>query len=419
MHYFLFLLYFIGACFVVPRIPFVKKSGLPWGTIITLFTIKVAAGMIAGWLSYHYGQPNDYWGLHREGLIEYNILLTHPIEFFKDIFHSQYNNDYGGFFSSAQSYWNDLRTIIVIKLIALCNILSRGNFYTNTLIFNVFGIIGPVAFYRTFINIFPTKKTAIIIGSFLLPSTLLFSSAMHKDLIVFTCLGLFLYSFYFISTTALTFKKGIVISISLVALLLMRNFLFIALIPAVAGFILSYRLKVAPIKIFITIYLLIFSFLVVSPIISTSFQPLRMISQRQEDFLKLEKVASQLPMNNLEPSLKSFLSNSPQAINHGFLRPYLWDKGGKFTPFWSIELTIFFFIAILSTIQGNLKIIFKNRFLLFLLCFTISMFILIGYIVPNSSTIIRYKCIYMPLIIIPLLALIKKNNPVVELHKTN
>ncbi len=407
MNYFLFLLYLAAACLIVTRIPFVKKAGLSTKTILILFIVRLAAGIIAVWLPAYFSLPNDYWSLHRESLIEYDILLNKPKLFFLDIFQSNYSNEYGGFFSTTNSFWNDLRTTLVIKILAICNIFSRGFIYTNTLFFNILGILGPVAFYRIFKDMFPDKKSAVLIGSFLLPSTLFFSSAMHKDLIVFTFLGLFFYALYFIIREKASYKKSFILVSSLVILLLMRNFLFIALIPALLSLTISNKFsKSTPLKSFIFVYSSMLVILLLISFFFPSIQPLAIISNRQHDFMHLDKAASQLTVNNLEPTIGSFLSNLPQALNHGFLKPYLWDKGGKFTPYWAIELFIYIIIFIMALFRGNIKILFRNHFLLFCIFFCFTIFLLIGYIVPNSSSIVRYKSTYLPLIITPLLAAI-------------
>lgn len=372
--------------------------------ILVLFLARLSAGVFAVWLPGYFSVSNDYQSLQHEGLIEYKILLSDPQAFILDIFQSKYENGYGGFFSTNQSFWNDLRTTLITKLLGICNVFSRGFIYTNTLFFNILGILGPVAFFRVFTNIFPEKKSGIIIGCFLLPSTIFFTSALHKDLIVFTFLGLLVYTIYFSLIEGVSFKRLMLIIFSLLMLLFMRNFLFIAILPALFAWILSNTFRnIPPHKIFIFTYssLMVLFFLV--PLFFPHLQVLEIITRRHDDFMKLEKAASQLPTIYLQPTVGSFISNLPRAINHGFARPYVWDHGGRFTPYWSVELLFYFIITVIAVFRRNIQSIFLNRFLLFCVFFSFTMFLLTGYIVPNSGSIIRYKCIYLPLVITPLL----------------
>ncbi|MBU3715063.1 MAG: hypothetical protein FGM46_08970 [Ferruginibacter sp.] len=412
MSYLFFSIYLIAGLFIIIRIPFIKKSGLSVGVLALLLMIKITAGLLAVWLPYHYAQPNDYWPLHNESINEYHLLWNDPKTFIGNIFYSPYGNHHTGFFSVVGSYWNDLRTNLVIKILALFNVASRENIYINVLLLNIIGFIGPIALYRTFITILPGKSIAVLTACFLLPSTIFFTSAPGKDLIIFTALSLFIYGIYFSVTQKANWKKGILILLSLLILLLMRNYVVVALIPAAVSFVLGYRKKISPLKINLWMYSLLLLLMVVIPMLNHSIQPLQIISKRQQAFLALEKAASQLPMDTLQPNPKSFLQNLPQAINHGFARPYPWDKGGKFTPFWSVEILGTILLMAFGMIKRNRSILYRNHFLFFLLSFSIIMFVLTGYIVPNSSSIVRYKCIYLPLLITPVLCILfdKRNN---------
>ena len=408
MYYFLFTLYLAIACLLIIRIPFIKDSGLTSGLIWALFLVKIFAGLLLGWMSQKfYPQGNDYWGLNIAGLDEYRVLLSNPKRFIGDIFISPYPNGYAGFFDATGTYWNDLKNNLIIKLLACCNIFSRGNYYINSLFFNFIGFFGPVALYRVFADIFRQKKWLNICGCFLLPSTLYFTSGIHKDLVVFTMLGLFSYALYFSIQKKLTLPYFFSICITFFSLLLMRNFLAIAIVPAGIAFILTQRSRLNKPAIFILTYcvgfLILFSFQLLKP----SFQPLKIISQRQRDFIDLPYAASQLNKQILEPTLTSLVKNTPEALNHSLLRPYLWEHPTIFLIPLAIELFIYqvlFGIMIIWHHKTNGQI---NAFILFGLFLTISMLLFTGYIVPNIGSIVRYRSIYLPFLLTPVLCSIK------------
>jgi hypothetical protein len=183
--YILFVFYLLLFCWLATRISFVKNSGICTKHVVILFFIKIMAGLAIGWLSINiYGKGNDYWDVNREGWIEYQLLWSNPKEYFTNIFQSQYTQGYAGLFDSFQSFWNDLRNNIIIKFISVCNIFTRGNYYCNSIFFNFFCFLGHVAFYRVFIQIFKKQQRAVIIGCFLLPSMLYFTSGIQKDGII-------------------------------------------------------------------------------------------------------------------------------------------------------------------------------------------------------------------------------------------
>ncbi len=362
--------------------------------------------MALGWISNHYSYYNDYWGLNRDGWAEHQLLRSDPQEFIRNIFYSPYDH-YGGFFNSVGSYWNDLKNNLILKLLALFDFFSRGNYYINSLFFNCFGFFAHIAFYRVFIHLFPGKKWQAVIGCFLLPSTLYFSSGIHKDLIVFTMLGLYCYSLYFSLQHRFTPKRVFFLLVAMLAILLTRNFLLIALIPASFALVLSQKRKWNPILCFSGVYAIGITFLLLLQWAIPAFEPLKIITQKQYDFLQLPAAASQLPMQTLQPDAISIFKQIPIAFNHGFLRPYLWEPAGRFSFFFALEIIIYLFLLLLLVLRKDDRHSFNRPFLLFAIFFAVSMIIITGLIIPNSSSIVRYKSLYLPLLITPILCCIR------------
>ena len=407
MYYLLFTFYLAIGCFFVTRISFIKKTGLAAGLILILFLLKIFAGILIGWMSQKfYPQGSDYWGLNVAGWEEYQLMLSNPKRFFTDIFSSSYQNGYDGFFKSSGSYWNDLKNSLIIKLLACCNIFSRGNYYINSLFFNFAGFFAHVALYRVFADIFRNKKWPVIIGCFLLPSTLYFSSGIHKDLVVFTLLAIYCYALYFSLQNKLTVKYLFAICFTLIALLFIRNFVALALIPSSIAFVISKKLKFNKPVIFISVYLTGFLILLLLQLVRPAVQPLKIITQKQQDFLELPYASTQLETRALEPTLKSFLINTPQALNHSLLRPYVWEHPTKFLIPLAIELFIYqaLFIIMLTWYQKNTVPL--NVFILFGSFLSISLLLFIGFIVPNMGSIVRYRSLYLPFLITPVLCYI-------------
>lgn len=159
--------------------------------------LKIAAGILLGWTALHfYGNGNDYWDLNRESWNEYQLMFNDPGRYLTNLFTSDYEGGYGGVFSSHDSYWNDLRGNIIIKLLSVFNIFSRGDYYINSLFFNSLIFFGHVMLYRLFIQLYPGKDILVITGCFLLPSLLYFSSGIHKDGMVFLMMSIFIYAIF-------------------------------------------------------------------------------------------------------------------------------------------------------------------------------------------------------------------------------
>ena len=405
MSYLLFAIYFVLCCWMMTRISFIRKTGIEPRVIIALFALKVLAGIAIGWISLHYyGTGNDYWDVNREGYKEYQLLLSNPGEYFSNFFRSDYPHGYSGFFDSFQSFWNDLRNNLVIKLVSIFNLVSQGNYYINSLFFNSLIFFGHAALYRVFIHRYRAQRMAVIIGCFLLPSTLYFTSGIQKDGIVFALMAMLVYAVYFSLEQKFTAKRVFVILFSFGFLLLFRNYVFIVLLLAVPAWILARRIRWRPVYTFTLIFgiaaVLLFSIQYIFP----SINPLNTIVQKQADFLGLFASGTQIEMHPLTPDLAGFAKQAPLALNHVFLRPYLFELPSQILLPMNIELFIYqLLFLVFLFFRTKTESPDRGAMTCFLLFSIFSLFLFIGYIVPNLGSLVRYRSIYLPFLITPML----------------
>ena len=406
MNYLLFTVYLIILCWLLLRVPFFKNTGINSKVLLGLFLIKIVAGIAIGWISIHiYGPGNDYWDVNDFAREEYKLLFTDPARYFSNLFTSDYQHGYSGMFSSGDSYWNDLRGNIVIKMVSVFNILSRGDYYINSLFFNFVIFFGHIILYRLFIQLYPGRKWLLIIGCFLLPSTLYFSSGIHKDGLVFLLLAVLIYSIYqSILKNRFPLKRILLICTSLALIFLVRNFIFLALLPAFFAWILCVKTKWPAGWTFAAVYLLTAVLAFNISLVTTKINPLEIITAKQFEYMKLQGAATKIELTPLKPDFKSFAANAPRALNHSLLRPYLWEwTPGSLIPL-SVELLMYQVLLIFFIFFRRKDISQVHMpFLLFATCFSLSVFLFIGYIVPNLGSIVRYRSLYLPFIITPLL----------------
>ncbi len=402
----LFVVYLVVFCLILGKISFVRNARINSKLLIGLFLLKILAGIVIGWISLNiYGEGNDYWEINKEAWKEYQLLFTEPAKYFTNIFTSDYPGGYTGLFSSFNSYWNDLKGNILIKIISVFNFFSRGDYYINSLFFNFFIFFGHITLFRLFKKLYPGREKLLIIGCFLLPSTLYFSSGIHKDGVVFLMLAILIYSVYqSLSKNKIDFKRGFLILVCLLFLLLIRSYIFLALMPAIFAWVVSVKFKWPPRWTFTSVYILAgLLFFNINSIIS-AVNPLEIIINKQAEYLNLPVASTQIDISPLQPNFKSFVSNLPQALNHSLLRPYLWELQVKSVLPLSLELFIYQLLFVLLLFFGKKDFDSNNKaFLFFAICFTLTGFLLIGYIVPNLGSLVRYRSLYLPLIITPLL----------------
>ncbi len=65
-----------------------------------------------------------------------NYCAPHPQYYLTNLFRDPYPDGVGNFFGSSDSYWNDLKGNIFVKLLSIFDILSFGHYYVNIIFFS-------------------------------------------------------------------------------------------------------------------------------------------------------------------------------------------------------------------------------------------------------------------------------------------
>ncbi|HET9057963.1 MAG TPA: hypothetical protein VFN30_14040 [Chitinophagaceae bacterium] len=408
----LFIAYLVFFCWLITRVKFIANSGISKRILISLFVIKVLAGTIYGYI-YRY-IPNhqvyaDTWRFFYESKTETDLLFQNPGEYFINIFHNPYEKGYQHFFSGHASYWSDLKSNFMVKLVSLLNILSFKHYYINVILFSFISFLGPIALYRLFLKVFPGKEVWLIIGCFLFPSFLYWCSGIHKDGLIFTGIALIMFHLDKItSEEGYSFKRGFYIFLCFLLIFPLRNYVALALIPPIAAWLLTQKIPQKKWLVFSLVYIICGVLFFTSRFIHPKINLPLSVSIRQDEFLKL-KGSSFIKTNKLLPGFKSFVKNLPQAINHSLLRPYPTEIKSVFYLLASVEVIFYCLILLWFAARGNYKV-FSQPSVLFSLFFSFSLLLLIGYTIPFIGAIVRYRGILLPLFITPLLCNIKKIN---------
>ena len=361
------------------------------------------AGIAVGLASYYiFKYQTDYFQTNLYGIQEYHSLFESPKVFFTDLFKSNYTET-GEFFGSRGSYWNDLRLNIIYKVLAFTNIFSRGNYYINSLFFNFGSFIGSILLYKVFINVYPAKKWQIAIGCFLLPSTLYFGSGIFKDLIVLTALSAFCYSLYFGLMKGFTGKKIIYLLLSFVTILFIRNFIAVILLPCAITWAISNKYKLSAIKTFSAMFIAGIAGTILLQQFMLKVNPLLIVVKKQQAFFALGKANTDYKMDSLQPTIKSFLEQAPSALRHSFLSPYPNEFHNFYLNLFSLEMMAYWVLFLLMLFNPDKIKYSKQEFIVFGIAFTFLIFLFTGYITPAAGALIRYRSIYFPFIITPIL----------------
>jgi hypothetical protein len=423
----IFIFFLALFLYAVVTIPFFKNSGLSKIQLASIYIIKIFSG-IAYAMFYKlpkYYAGADTWRFYRLSLNEKQWLLTDPVEFAKDLFVHGYDKT-GGLFSGENSYWNDLKSNVPVKLMACMNVITNNSYYTNIIIFNFLFFFGLIALFKMFNQIYPGKKWLIIIGVFLLPSTLFWCSGIHKDGLLLSAIGLLVYNFFkALRNEGSLIKRILLIVFCMILIFPLRNYVSLALLPALLCWGIAYKLKKKPLLIFVSVYIIGIALFFLSSHIHPSLSFPQFIVDKQIEFQGLEG-SSEIMSQQLEPSFISFAKYLPSAIDMALFRPHITEiKNFSYIPaIGEILLLIILFLFFLfyrdnNNVKDNRAV---NYFCLF---FALSLVIIAGYTITFSGAIVRYRSLVLPLLITPLLCninwnqLLRKVMPMIGLRRND
>ena len=311
----------------------------------------------------------------------------------------------GIFFSSENSWWNDLKSNMFIKFLSLINIFSFGNYYVNVIFYAFITMIGPVATYRVFSDVFPGKKVQVLLATFLIPSFMYWTSGIHKDGLVFMAISLVIYHLYFsLKENRFRISRIFPLLIAFIIILSFRNFLLVILVPSLMAWILSYKFPKKVALIFLSVYfisgLLFFTLRYISP--GLDFP--QAVVEKQKAFKTLQG-NSGIDFPDIKPTIGSFVINTPQALSSTTLRPHPGDVKHILSMAAASE-TAFLLLLFLLFLFWRTNGITSPAFIWFCIFFSFSLLLLIGFTVNFLGAIVRYRSIVLPFLLVPVISLI-------------
>ena len=405
----IFILYLILFAWLLNKIPFVQKSGLSSLWITSLFVVKVAAGMAYGWYYSRipdYQNQSDTWKFYFDSLGQTTLILENPLRFFSELVSNAEGSSYTRFFSTTHSFWADLKHLLMVKLMAVFNILSGSSYYTNVIFYSFITFFGPIALLRIMNEVFPDRKILLTVSIFLFPSFLFWCSGIHKEGIIFLLLSFIFYLFYFgIKHKKNTVQASIIVFVSIILIFTIRNYVALAITPCLICWWITekwFEKKWIPfLGLLILGTVLFFGSKYIVPVIDA---PAAVILRKQE-FAGLGG-ESILPQRNLDPSFISFLKNAPQALNHSIVRPYITEIFSPFYFLCAVEILLIWILVFIWYFRYR-ENMFGQPVIITMFIFSFLVLLLIGYIVPQLGAIVRYRSIFIPFMIAPIAATIR------------
>jgi hypothetical protein len=403
LEYILFAGYLIFFAWLVTKIKFFTASGLSKPQLVILFLLKVIAGIFYGWMGLYYGdlaQMLDTWSYHHNGIVEYQLLGTNPGEYFTNLFHNPYQDGIQNFFGSSDSYWNDLKGNVFIKVLSIFDIFSFGHYYVNVIFYSLITMYGPMAVYRVMNDVFPGRKMAILAATFFVPSFFYWSSGLHKEGLIFVGISLIIYHIYFANKEKKYGAKRIAgIAAGLLLLLVLRNFLIIIIVPAIIAWLLANKWPRYGLTCFMAVYLFFSILFFTLRYVDSRLDFPKAVVEKQQAFIQMIGNSS-IPIKELQPNALSFFKTMPQAITLSAIRPYPKDIKHILSLAAALEINLLILLFIISLIWRTKQETQQKNIIYFCLFFSFSLLLGIGFSVNNLGAIVRYRSVIIPLLIV-------------------
>lgn len=346
---------------------------------------------------------SDVAFFHWQSMKDLQVLRSDPGTFFNDWLFNW--GDISGRLNlldrANTPYWNNLGSQFHGKFMTLCNMLSFGHIYVNILFYNLVFFTGQIMLYRTFYEFQPHKKWLFLFGVFLVPSVLFWCSGIHKDGWILTALGFI--CFYTIRLQKHFSAKALVILLlAFLLLFIVRYYYFFCLFPAFVFWILSHRRK-NKLAFFAAGYAVLLLIFFTMGQFFPDLEPMNIIVHKQQEFMTLEGL-SKFYLPELRPTFLSFVQNFPFAVQHILFWPNFNLQNPVRFNLASIDSLLIAYLLVLTLIYLKRKNA-NQSYYFFALFFSVSVYLFIGYTIPNSGALVRYKSEFTAMLIPTMLAL--------------
>ncbi len=392
--------YLLLIIWLIPKIPFFKKSGISAAGIRIFFLLKAAMG-IALVLVYSYYYPPgsaDIFNYFNDGKVLFSALSINPYDYFSmltgfgdDAPHLMHYYDKMDFWLKDFNYelFNDNKT--VIRFNALVMLFSFKNIYVHTYLMNVLSLAGLIGIFRFLHQVVKTNKLIALAATALPLSLLFWGSGLLKEGIVIFALGIFLHALTQLYNDRYSLKPYFALFISLAIFSISKFYVFLALLPAALSFLTAQKTGKNWLS-FIVIHLTLFIAIFILPMVGLPDIP-ELISNKQNDFINyvqsLNHVGSYIESPYLTTNFWDFIVQGFRGLFITLFRPHILEVHNLAMIPAAIENFITILLIIVALVFHKKQT--NTGSILFMISFTVILFALAGMTTPVLGALVRYK----------------------------
>lgn len=419
--FFLLFVYIILFAYAITKYSFFTKSGITTKYLLLGYGIKLFGGFAYGYIYSHWYSGGDTWEYFSCSKLMHDAFYVNPRYYFQLVFGScNYTSTDAEFLKITNpiAHWSDERTYFILRINAILQWFSFGNYYVHTVFWVFFSMLGTVGYYRTLKVYFPDYTTLMYVLLFLQPSIFFWASGVHKDGLTLMALGLYVFACQKILFDYKKWRFYALIALCLGVFYYFRPHLVVLLLPATIAWFWSEWYKGQPKYKFAAIYVVSALLLVLLSYFSMNLNVFRKLMQIQYVFILYLHGDGDIPIPFLQPTWQSALVNLPMALYNTLITPFTNGISRSIQHLLtSIESLVLLLLILWATINYYLRPIKLVAFWYFCIALSISFLLLIGLTTDNIGAIVRYRTTILPLLTPVLGVLTGLNNQRLSIKK--
>jgi hypothetical protein len=388
----LFIFYSLLISVAVLKLDKLKVNGISPTLLLAIFWSKVLSGIAYVLIHQWFYDGGDVLGFNKNAAIISSALPHETANFFQLLIYP--GGDYIPtdllWYIKHTKYWSDKGTYFLIKIIVLFNLFSKGNIYVNTLFFEALTLPGLIALYKVAKKYAPTRHWLLLVAIFGIPQVVFWGSGIHKDGLIMSAMGWIIYSVDLILHKSWKFWPILLGLFSILLMGIIRSYDLLLMFPGLLALAWCNFQPAFSFLKSVLLYVIFFAcFFLLDGVLHLGL--LNFMIQKQQLFLYFNQAQSAFTPLPLTANWWSFVSNAPMAIFRTISTPSNWSTNSNIEKYATLEHLIYLLIAFIGIGYG-----IKNKhqltpFTSFCFWYSISLFLFIGWLVPNSGSMIRYS----------------------------
>ena len=386
MALFLLSIYLLLCSILIYRWSYFKDKDINKHFLVSILGIKVLAGLLYAYIYKHYFMTGDTLVFYEESVRIASTFLDYPSYYFKSLLGYEVPIPDADVFiyPSRDIFWKDLGTYVTVHFNALFVPLSFKIYEVQIITSSFISLCAGLNCYKVFKKYFDMPKAVLIGICFLLPSLMFWTSGLHKDVLLFFAISL--------GILALD-RKQIALGILAIVLVGLTRHYYLIFIPlALFTYFFVKARKGKSIALPFVVFFVIGSMAFVAiDIYLLDEKILSIIAKKQTAFNNEVGTAKITTLVNTD-TWWSIFSHLPLSLYNAIIRPHFWQSQHIIHFMAGIE-NIFVLSLFALPLCFKKKEIHLNEWWYALQVFSLGFILLIGIVVVNEGTIVRYRCI--------------------------